>query len=192
MSYLQHIKTSLSEHKTLYVTALILLFISGGYYYFSGSKVMLDGEKRNQMSYAAQGVKVIKADEQGQLQLQASIDEAHYDLKSQRSVMKNLQATVFENKKISATFFAPQVDGENDNQKVVLSQNVIARKYTENDVLHVETPSLTLYPKQKTLETNHQVTVQSAQAQFTSQGLKADLNTGEYQFLTIRGRYDVQ
>lgn len=192
MSHLQQIKASLREHQTLYITAVILLLLSGGYYYFSGNKAKLDGGKHHQMSYVAQGVKVIKTDEQGRLQLQASIDEAYYDLKSKRSAMQNVQATVFEDNKISATFSAPQVDGENDNQKVVLSQNVTARKYNANDVLHVSTPSLTLYPKQKTLETNHQVTVQSAQAQFTSQGLKADLNTGEYQFSTIRGRYDVQ
>lgn len=183
---------ALMEHKALYILTAIVVCATGLYYYFSGQQAKLDGIKNNQMSYVAQGVKVLKTDEAGQVQLEATIDEAHHDLKTKRSAMKNIQATVYEDKKMSASFFALQADGENDNEKVVLSQQVLARKYSPNDMLQVETQELTLYPKQKTLETNHQVTVQSAQAEFTSQGLKADLKTGEYQFSTIRGRYDVQ
>lgn len=183
---------ALAEHKHLYVLAIIIASLSGAYYYFSGDKAKLNAKKNNQMSYVAEGVRVLQTDEQGQLQLQATIDEAHYDLKSKRSAMRNVQASVFEQNKLSATFSAPQVNGENDNQKVILSGQILAKKFSEHDVLQVETQELTLYPKQKTLETNHQVTVQSAQAQFTSQGLTADLNTGEYQFSTIRGRYDAQ
>ena len=180
------------QTKTLYTVAIIVTALVGTYYYLSGKKEKLDIAKQSNISYSASNVRVIQSDEQGQLALRASIEQAQHDLKTRRSAMKNVQATMFEGNKVDATFSAKQVHGENDNEKVVLSDQIIARKFNEHDVLQVETEQLTLYPKQKTLETNHQVTVQSAQAQFTSQGLKADLNTQQYEFSTIRGQYDVQ
>ncbi len=40
------------------------------------------------------------------------------------------------------------------------------------------------------LETNKPVIVNSPQAEFTSQGLKANLNDGQYEFFNIRGKYE--
>ena len=55
--------------------------------------------------------------------------------------------------------------------------------------MEFRTDKLTGYPKLKQLETDHQVIVQSPQAEFVSQGLKANLNKGQYEFFNIRGKY---
>ena len=52
------------------------------------------------------------------------------------------------------------------------------------------TDELTAYPENRVIETNRQVTVQSPQAEFVSQGLKANLNDGQYEFFNIRGKYE--
>ena len=51
------------------------------------------------------------------------------------------------------------------------------------------TTQLTGYPRQKRIETDQPVLIQSDQGQFKSQSLKADLNEGQYNFYRIRGQY---
>ncbi len=90
---------------------------------------------------------------------------------------------------MDATFSAQQGNGFNDNEKIVLSGDVVARKFGPQGQLDFRTDELTGYPKLRQIETNHQVVVQSPQAEFISQGLKANLNEGQYEFFNIRGKY---
>ncbi|MDU6286625.1 MAG: LPS export ABC transporter periplasmic protein LptC, partial [Acinetobacter sp.] len=55
--------------------------------------------------------------------------------------------------------------------------------------MEFQTDELTGYPKTREIETDHQVVVQSPQAEFVSKGLKANLNNGQYEFFNIRGKY---
>ena len=52
------------------------------------------------------------------------------------------------------------------------------------------TDELTVFPETRELETDKQVIVESPQAEFVSQGLKANLNDGQYEFFNIRGKYE--
>ena len=56
--------------------------------------------------------------------------------------------------------------------------------------MQFKTTALTGYPKTNEIETDKQVIVQSPQAEFVSQGLKANLNDGQYEFFNIRGKYE--
>lgn len=178
-----------AEYKSLYIIAIVVAVLSGTYYYFSGKSAKLKVDKQSNLMYAAQGVQVFKSDEQGQLALQATIDELQQDLKTEQSTMTNLAAKSFKDGVEDAQFFAKTVKGYDNNQKVILSDGVMMTKITPNGEMQLTTDELTAYPKQKRVKTNHQVLVQSSQANFTSQGLSADLNTGLYEFSTIRGQY---
>ena len=56
--------------------------------------------------------------------------------------------------------------------------------------MQFETAELTAFPQTRELESQRQVVVTTPQAEFVSQGLKAHLNTGQYDFFHIRGKYE--
>lgn len=54
--------------------------------------------------------------------------------------------------KVDATFFAKQAYGYDDNQKVVLSGDVVATKIAPQGTIEFQTDELTGYPKPETLK----------------------------------------
>lgn len=177
------------EHKLLYIVAIVVAILSGSYYYFAGKSAKLNIKQQSNLMYSAQNIQVMKSDEHGQLQLRAVIDDLQQDLKTEQSQMKHITATVFKDGVEDARFFARTVKGDDNNQKIILSDGVMVTKTSPQGDMELSTNQLTFYPKQKRIETDHQVLVQSNHAMFTSQGLSADLNTGLYEFSTIRGQY---
>ena len=79
--------------------------------------------------------------------------------------------------------------GYDDNEKIVLSQDVKATQFGSQGKMVFNTDELTAYPDSRTLETKNQVIVDAPNGQFISQGLQADLTTGQYEFFNIRGKY---
>ncbi|MHA3059752.1 LPS export ABC transporter periplasmic protein LptC [Acinetobacter sp. ANC 4636] len=177
------------DTKTLYIAAIVIGTISGGYYYFSGKSKKLDVDSARNMTYSAKDVKITQTDQQGHVSVRASVDEMAQNKQNNTSQLYNFNATTYSHGKIDATYTASRADGYDDNQKVILSGNVVAHKNTAQGVMTLRTDQLTGYPKTRQLETTHMVTVDSAQSQFISHGLKADLNSGQYEFFNIRGNY---
>lgn len=180
------------NNATLYGLAIVIAGVVGAYYYYSGEREKLNVQKRSNMMYATEQVRLLQTDEHGQLAVQATVGSLQQDLKTQRSEMSNVQANMYKNQQVDSTFIANKVQGYDDNQKIVLTDQVIATKNSEHGQMQFKTDELTAYPKQRLIETSHQVVVQSPQASFSSQGLKADLNAGQYEFYSIRGLYDAQ
>lgn len=177
------------DTKALYVTAVLIAAISGGYYYYSGKGKKLDADSAQSMTYSAEGIHVVQTDEKGNLYLRATVDHLEQDLRKQTSKVTNLNASMYENNQVNSTFYAKQANGYEDNQKVILTGQVKATKMGEQGEMVFLTDELTGYPKRRVLETTHEVTVTAPNASFISQGLNADLNTGEYEFSHIRGKY---
>ena len=96
---------------------------------------------------------------------------------------------MYENGQVNATFSSKVANGYDDNEKVILSGDVIATRLAEKGEIVFRTDELTTYPKTKKIETTHQVDVQSPQDSFVSNGLKADLENSQYEFFNIRGKY---
>lgn len=176
--------------KALYAVAVIVAVISGGYYYFSGEREKLNVQKKSNMMYSATDVSLLKTDEQGQIELKATVDNLQQDLKTTNSEMNNIQAQAFRNGTLDAIFKAKKVNGYDDNQKVILSDGVRVEKTTPQGLMTFNTEQLTIYPKQRLMESEYPVLVDSSQAMFSSQGLKVDLNKGQYEFFKIRGQYE--
>jgi lipopolysaccharide export system protein LptC len=74
---------------------------------------------------------------------------------------------------------------------VILTGNVRAHRLTATGQPSVTftTDQLTGYPKQNRIETDRPVLIQSNQGQFSSQGLNANLDQGQYNLFRIRGQY---
>ncbi|KAF1018896.1 LPS export ABC transporter periplasmic protein LptC [Acinetobacter sp.] len=177
------------DTKVLYVTAVVIAAISGGYYYYSGKGKKLDGSSAQSMTYSAEGIQLIQTDEKGNLYVKAQVDHLEQDLQNKTSKLSNLNASMFQQNQVDSTFFAKEARGFNDNEKVILSGQVKATKLGERGTMEFQTDELTGYPKKRQFETTHQVTVNAPDAEFISQGLKADLNQGQYEFANIRGKY---
>lgn len=178
------------DTKILYVVAVAVAAVSGGYYYYSGKAKKLDVDSAKNMTYSAQGVHLTQTDEQGNLYIRAEVKQLQQNMQLKTSKLDQLNAVMYKQGKPDATFYAKEANGFDDNSKVILLGDVVATKLSDQgNKMEFHTDELTGYPKTRELETQHQVTVQSPSAEFVSQGLKANLNNGQYEFYKIRGKY---
>lgn len=178
------------DTRVLYITAIVIASVSSGYYYFSGKGSKLNADSARSMTYSAKQIELTQTDEKGQLSVRAQIDQLEQDMQNKTTKLMNLNASMFSNNVVNSTFFAKQANGYDDNTKVILSQDVTATKLMQNGKLQFQTEELIVYPKTRDIETDKVVKVESPQAEFVSQGLKANLNEGQYEFLNIRGKYE--
>ena len=178
------------DSKLLYPIAILIAAISSGYYYYSGKGQKLDAEASRSMTYTAKQIQVTQTDDRGQLHLRAQIDALEQDMQKKSSSLQNLNAQMYKAGQIDSTFQSAEAHGFDNNAKVVLSKQVTATKIIPNGNMQFKTEQLTVHPKQRFIETDQAVTIESPQARFDSRGVKADLNTGQYEFFNIRGKYE--
>lgn len=184
------INAPLMDTKFLYVTAIAIAAVSGGYYYYSGKGNKLQAESSRSMNYSADNIHLTQTDENGKLYVRAQVDRLEQNVQQKTAQLSNLNASTYTNGQVDATFFAKTANGYNDNEKVVLKDQVKATKLMAEGQMQFTTDELTAFPKTREIETNKQVLVQSPQAEFVSNGLKANLNDGQYEFFNIRGKYE--
>ncbi|QER39140.1 LPS export ABC transporter periplasmic protein LptC [Acinetobacter suaedae] len=177
------------DTKVLYVIAIAVASVSGGFYYFSGKAKKLDVDAAKNMTYSAHGVHLTQTDEQGNLYVRAEIKQLQQDMQQKTSQIDQLSAVMYKQGKADATFSARQANGYDDNRKIVLAGDVIVTNLSDQGNMEFRTDEITGYPKTRELETQHQVIVQSPSSEFVSQGLKANLNDGQYEFFKVRGKY---
>jgi lipopolysaccharide export system protein LptC len=178
------------DTKVLYVTAIAIAAISGGYYYYSGKGNKLEVDSARSMTYSAEKINLTQTDDNGHLAVRAQVDRLEQDMQKQTSKLTNLNASMYKNGAVDATFYAKVANGYNDNEKVILKHQVEATKLMDTGNMVFHTDELTVFPETRELETDKQVIVESPQAEFVSQGLKANLNDGQYEFFNIRGKYE--
>ncbi|MPW44527.1 LPS export ABC transporter periplasmic protein LptC [Acinetobacter guerrae] len=177
------------DTRVLYIVAIAIAAVSGGYYYYSGKANRLEADSSRNMTYSVQGINLTQTNDQGHLYIRAQVDRLEQNMQQQTSKLENLHASMYQNGQVNATFFSKVANGYDDNEKVILSGDVVATKLAEKGEIVFRTDELTTYPKTKMIETTHQVDVQSSQASFVSNGLKANLENGQYEFFNIRGKY---
>ena len=179
------------DTRLLYLIALSIAVISGLFYFYSGKSERLSAQQNQDVSYSATKIYLIKTDETGQLSGTTNADRLQHWEQGGRSQLDKLQTTWYQQGKAFATFSADQALGYNDNEKIILTGNVVAQQLANerSSGMTFTTTQLTGYPRQKRIETDQPVLIQSDQGQFKSQSLKADLNEGQYNFYRIRGQY---
>lgn len=178
------------DTKVLYVAAVVIAAVSGGYYYYSGKQQKLEADAAQSMTYSAENIHLTQTHEDGQLHVKATVDRLAQDMQQKTASLINLDASLYQDGVVNATFKANKAQSFDDNNKVVLSEQVSATKLLTQGQMQLDTTELTFYPKTRDIETDKMVIVQSPQAEFVSQGLKANLNEGQYEFFNIRGTYE--
>lgn len=176
--------------RILYITAVAIAAVSGGYYYFSGKEKKLDVDAVQSMTYTAEKINLVQTNEIGQLSARATVDRLEQDLNNKTANLKNLNASTYKNGEVDAIFYAAKANSYENNQRVVLSEQVLSTRLIPQGEMQFDTSKLTIYPQERRLETDQTVEVTSPQASFISQGMKANLNEGQYEFFNIRGKYE--
>ncbi|WOE33081.1 MULTISPECIES: LPS export ABC transporter periplasmic protein LptC [unclassified Acinetobacter] len=178
------------DTKNLYIIALVVGSFSAGYYYYSGKSNKLEVDSARSMTYSAEKINLIQTNEQGQVSVKAQVDRLMQDDLKHTSQFDNLNAQTYENDKVDGTFYAKVAYGYDDNQRIVLSDQVIATRFLPSGKMILTTTELTGFPKTKEIETDKQVMIDSPQSKLISQGLKANLNSGQYELFSVRGTYE--
>ena len=178
------------DTKVLYVSAVVIAAISGGYYYYSGKSEKHELNSSKNMTYTAEKIRLTQTDEQGNLHIRAQVDRLEQNMQAETSEIAHLTASTYRNGEVEAVFVANKAKGYENNQRVVLSDRVVAtRKMSQGD-LQFLTEELTALPRKREIFTESEVLVRSPQMEFRSQGLSANLTTGQYEFKNIRGTYE--
>ncbi|OTG88325.1 LPS export ABC transporter periplasmic protein LptC [Acinetobacter sp. ANC 4558] len=178
------------DTKNLYITALIVGALSAGYYYYSGKSKKLDVDSARNVTYVAEKINLTQTNEKGQVYIQAQADRLVQDESKGTSQLDNFHAQSYQNGVMDGTFYAKVAYGYDDNQRVVLSDQVLVTRLLPNGKMTLTTTELTGFPETKEIETDKQVVIDSPQSKLISQGLKANLENGQYEFFSVRGTYE--
>ena len=94
------------DTKFLYVTAIAIAAVSGGYYYYSGKGNKLQAESSRSMNYSADNIHLTQTDENGKLYVRAQVDRLEQNVQQKTAQLSNLNASTYTNGQVDATFFA--------------------------------------------------------------------------------------
>lgn len=179
------------DTRLLYVIALGIAVLSGLFYFYSGKSARLNAGNNQDLSYSATNIHLIKTTRTGQLEATTTAGRLQRWEQENRNELEQLQSMWYQEGQPTATFNADKAVGYNDNTKIILSGHVRAQRLTSNGQASISftTDQLTGYPKQNRIETDRPVLIQTNQGQFTSQGLTANLDQGQYNLFRIRGQY---
>ncbi|MFB2538539.1 MULTISPECIES: LPS export ABC transporter periplasmic protein LptC [unclassified Acinetobacter] len=179
------------ETRGLYVLAVLFVAVVGGFYYFSGQDESQSTASNQNYSSEAKNIRVIQTNEQGQLQLTANIGEATQSMQTGETNLQGIRGELYDQGQKDVVFSADRSRADKDFIKVELFNNITVSRLAKQD-----TPSSTFYTdylqsdtKTQQIETQHPVQLHTAQAELNSQGLKANLRTGDYELYSIRGQY---
>lgn len=179
------------ETKGLYLLALVFVIAIGSFYYFSGKAEHNQTASASNYASEADQIQVIQTNETGQLKMTASIQRATQSMQTGTAELHGIRGVMYQQGEKDLIFAAERSKADQEFQHIELFDKITLSRLSGQT-----TPSTTFYTdylqadtKTQQIETNSPVQIQSVQANLTSQGLKADLSTGEYALFNIRGQY---
>lgn len=180
------------DTRLLYMIALVFVTVVGSFYYFSGKSKNLEANNNQNLNSTAHNIYVIQTSDNGQLYATTKIATMTQWMQQDRAEVKDIQGTLYEKGQPSTTFNADQGIATNQYTNMTLLGHVVVNKLNNGEAPSItfNTDRLEGNTKTNQIHTDRPVLVNSPQAQFTSQGLKANLTTGQYDFFAIRGKYD--
>lgn len=180
------------DTKVLYSIALVIASTVAGFYYYSGKSQKLEVRANQDLSSNAENIQIIQTNDTGQLYAKANIQHMTQWMNNGRAELKQVQGIMYQNGQPNTTFHSDKTIADNDYRHMELTGNVtITRLNAEQQPsIRFKTDYLQGDTKTNQIQTDRLVLVTNPQAQFTSQGLKANLTTGQYEFSNIRGKYD--
>lgn len=180
------------ETRSLYALTTAFVVVVGVFYYYSGQSEQLKTSKNANLYSSAEKVSVIQTNQHGQLYLQAHVKSLQQTAQNEDTLLQDIQGTLYAENSPSIVFIAKNARADTDYQQVSLNNGVEMTKLGDKNSppLAFSTEWLQADTQKNQIFTQATVRVHSPQAEFTSQGLTADLNLGQYQFFKIRAHYE--
>ncbi len=177
--------------RQMYLLAFIFMGVATMFYFLNKPKTQQLVATQSDVDFSASQISALQTDDLGLIQnaLTASALR-HYPL-GDRMELDQIFSTWYKNGQPQTTLNAARGISLQNNDKVMLTGNVhVQQLATANRApTNLYTTVLNGYPKTKKVDTDQIVTIKSAQSNLVSQGIRADLNTGEYEFFKPRGIY---
>ncbi len=179
------------DTRLLYTIALVIVAVVGGFYYYSGKSDKLQATNSNNLNSTAKNIQVVQTNERGELYAKATVANMTQWMQDERAELHNIQGTLYQHNQPNSTFKADRLLARNQYKDVDLQGNIVVAQYSAEQqvALQFKTNSLQGDLTKNKLSTKDTVYITHPQGQFVSQGLDADLNSGQYDFFKIRGMY---
>jgi lipopolysaccharide export system protein LptC len=179
------------DTRLLYGIALVVAGVSGWFYYQSGDQARVVVVASGGMDYSARQIRLLQTDPQGRLLARTTADQLQHYTQQDRTRLLQVNSIWYQAGQPDATLVADQADSLQHHQRIQLSGHVHINQMARPNrpAVRVQTESLTAYPNQRRIETLQPVQVHTVQGLLYSQGLTADLGSGQYQFNRIRIQY---
>lgn len=177
--------------RLLYLLALIFFSAAATFYMFNREKTQQAIAAHSEVDYSASKIVGLQTNEQGLIQNQLHADTLRHYPQDNRMELDRISSLWYKNGQPQTNLTADQGVSLQNNDKVTLIGHVHVQQLAtpEHAETNLYTAELNGYPKIKKVETDHTVTVQSAHSKLVSQGVRADLNNGQYEFFKLRGIY---
>ncbi|GAC1369979.1 MAG: LPS export ABC transporter periplasmic protein LptC [Aquirhabdus sp.] len=177
--------------RLLYLLALSFISVATIFYMFNREKTQQAIASYSEVDYSANKIVGLQTDDQGFIQNQLHADALRHYPQGDRMELDRIASVWYKQGNPQTKLNADQGVSLQNNDKVILKGNVHVQQLASplRAETNLYTAELNGYPKTKKIDTDQEVTVQSAQSKLVSQGVRADLNSGEYELFKPRGIY---
>lgn len=177
--------------RLLYLLALGFISIAAVFYMFNREQTQQAIASHSEVDYSASTIVGLQTDDQGLIQNKLQANTLRHYPQGDRIELDQLTSVWYKLGQPQTQLNADKGVSLKNNDKVILTGHVHVQQLATSS--HAETNLYTTelngYPKTKKVDTDMQVTVESSQSKLVSQGVRADLNNGQYEFFKPRGIY---
>jgi lipopolysaccharide export system protein LptC len=133
----------------------------------------------------------LQTDPNGLLLARTTADQLQHYTQDDHSRLSKVSSIWYQAGQPQATLVADLADSHNRYAQIILQGHVQVTQMAthQRQAVRLNTTALTAYPNLRRVETVQPVQVQTNQGWLHSQGLTADLGSGQYQFNRIRIQY---
>lgn len=174
------------------LAGVMLVIGATGWYWGMGSTAPEAGREERRPDYVITGIEALESDEHGRLNRRLTAPEVrHFSQPADASEIDAPVLTLYNEGKEAWQVSARQGRGLERNTVFRLEGGVQALRRDPTAVpVTVDTDSLQVYPKEERLEGRQRVTVKSPRGQLQSQGIQANLRTGDLVLTqNVQGNY---
>jgi lipopolysaccharide export system protein LptC len=177
--------------RRLYLLAFIFIGIAVLFYVFNREKTKQAVATHSDIDFSATTIVATQTDDQGLIQHTLNADSLRHYPEDDRMELDRVTSFLYKQGVPQSTIVADHAVSLKNNIKVILTGNVHVQQLAsyQHAATDLYTTILYGYPKTKKIDTDQVVTIKSAQSNLVSQGVRADLNTGQYEFSKPRGIY---
>ena len=177
--------------RQLYLIALIFIGIAGLFYALNREKTKQSVVTHSDIDFSATTIVATQTDDLGFVQNTLNADTLRHYTQDDRMELDRITSFLYKQGVPQTSLVADHAVSLKNNDKVILTGNVHMQQLasSKNAATNLYTTILNGYPKTKKIDTDQLVTIKSAQSNIVSQGVRADLKTGQYEFSKPKGIY---